>query len=543
VLSRVQTLAPNELAELHNFQRHRRNSLPKVLQGEVPTSPATHEVGTQKLEAGSSSGLNIQEDLVKMEVLTQRENTAPSNQPDDQKKAQTEVLIKKGEDASLSTPEKSATDTTGQPQTTQIGDPIMSLTPLQISQGNPSAEVVFIEDLTPISVEEMPPSDFFFNKKRRVVVKREMHQKEGATVKKHRVLLDGQALEEADFAMEVAGSLGDFSTTNRYSVGNLKEQLKQKDLLVSQLQCQLKTMEQSVRDEMNRGFEQIRACDRQEIQQLKFSLDEMHKNAQASREWAIQQGELVKQLQAKINLTENTTVDMVVFQAQALEVCEKLEATQQSLFTKVEVVQNHYRVVDQSLNNIGLKEREAIAARASFQEAVVSSTKEEVTMVSRLSLSEQTRGDIILKTWEANIVESKILAKEVKKSCEEAFHSLDKESLGLEKDNISEVLGQVDIEKNQLNFKTNMEEARAEILQLKQIDITQINKWIVNPSLQLQSISSEDRRMEDRLPHLEKKLYTFEANDTTEPSRLVVQFVGKCVQCVEQRKANTSGNK
>jgi hypothetical protein len=30
-----------------------------------------------------------------------------------------------------------------------------------------------------------------------------------------------------------------------------------------------------------------------------------------------------------------------------------------------------------------------------------------------------------------------------------------------------------------------MEEARAEILQLKQIDISQINKWIVNPSLKL----------------------------------------------------------
>ena len=73
----------------------------------------------------------------------------------------------------------------------------------------------------------------------------------------------------------------------------------------------------------------------------------------------------------------------------------------------------------------------------------------------------------------------------MKKDCEEAFHSLDKESLGLEKGNIYEVLGQVDIAKDQLNFKTNMEEARAEILQLKQIDITQIHKWIVSPSLQL----------------------------------------------------------
>jgi hypothetical protein len=49
--------------------------------------------------------------------------------------------------------------------------------------------------------------------------------------------------------------------------------------------------------------------------------------------------------------------------------------------------------------------------------------------------------------------------------------------------------------------------------------------------------------MEDRLPRLENKLYTFEANETTEPSRLVVQFVGKCVQCVEQGKGNMTGNK
>jgi hypothetical protein len=49
--------------------------------------------------------------------------------------------------------------------------------------------------------------------------------------------------------------------------------------------------------------------------------------------------------------------------------------------------------------------------------------------------------------------------------------------------------------------------------------------------------------MEDRLPHIEKRLYTFEENNTTEPSRLVVQFVGRCVQCIEQGKDGMSGNK
>jgi hypothetical protein len=41
------------------------------------------------------------------------------------------------------------------------------------------AEVVFIGDLTPISAAEMPPLEFFFSKKRRVVVKRETNKKDG----------------------------------------------------------------------------------------------------------------------------------------------------------------------------------------------------------------------------------------------------------------------------------------------------------------------------------------------------------------------------
>jgi hypothetical protein len=93
-----------------------------------------------------------------------------------------------------------------------------------------------------------------------------------------------------------------------------------------------------------------------------------------------------------------------------------------------------------------------------------------------LSLSKQTRGDIILKTWEANIVERKRLVREVKKACEETFYALDNESLCIGRDNIPEILGQIDIVKNQFDFKTSMEEARDEILQLKQVDLIQIKK-------------------------------------------------------------------
>jgi ribosomal protein L7/L12 len=89
--------------------------------------------------------------------------------------------------------------------------------------------------------------------------------------------------------------------------------------------------------------------DRHQIQQLKANLDELHQNSQANRGLVTQHEELIKKLQAKLDLTEGTTVDMASFQAQALEVHEKLEITQQDLFTKVEAIQNCYQVVDLSL--------------------------------------------------------------------------------------------------------------------------------------------------------------------------------------------------
>jgi len=76
---------------------------------------------------------------------------------------------------------------------------------------------------------------------------------------------------------------------------------------------------------------------------------------------------LIKQLHANIYLAEGTTVDMEAFQTQALEVHENLESVQLDLFTKVEAIQNCYRVVELSLNNIYIKEREATRAQAKFQ--------------------------------------------------------------------------------------------------------------------------------------------------------------------------------
>jgi hypothetical protein len=100
-----------------------------------------------------------------------------------------------------------------------------------------------------------------------------------------------------------------------------------------------------------------------------------------------QQEELIKKLQANIYLAEGTTIDMAAFQAQALEVHEKPESTQQDPFTKVEAIQNCYWVVDLSLNNIYIKEREARATRDKFQKAIFLVPKDYVSTAPQLSLS------------------------------------------------------------------------------------------------------------------------------------------------------------
>jgi hypothetical protein len=128
--------------------------------------------------------------------------------------------------------------TAGETQSSELGNPITSLTPLQSTFGTPHLEVIYVSDLTPISREEIPSSDYFFSRKRKVVVKQEMHLREGTMVKKHRVLVDGQNLEEEDFATEVASSMGALAMTNLFSIDSLKTRMKQKNQMIAQLQIE-----------------------------------------------------------------------------------------------------------------------------------------------------------------------------------------------------------------------------------------------------------------------------------------------------------------
>jgi hypothetical protein len=162
--------------------------------------------------------------------------------------------------------------------------------------------------------------------------------------------------------------------------------------------------------------------------------------------------------------------------------------------------------------------------------------KDNVPDFPLLSPSEQLRGDMALKVWETNLAERKIFSREVKEAFLEALSSLDKGLIDLKGSDIAEALGKIDIEMNQQNSIKSKEETLAAIQKMSQIDLLKINKWLVNPSLQLQATTQEVKRIQERLPQVERKLFTFEVNETIEPSRFVVELLIDATNALNMEK-------
>ena len=75
--------------------------------------------------------------------------------------------------------------------------------------------------------------------------------------------------------------------------------------------------------------------------------------------------------------------------------------------------------------------------------------------------------------------------KEIRDDCEEFFDLLDKGSLNIGKGNCTGILGQINIVRHQLNFRENLSEIQMEISQLRKIDVTLMDRLLVEPNLKL----------------------------------------------------------
>jgi hypothetical protein len=174
VLSLIQTLSLEEMADFFKSQDYLRSCLSPVLQGK---NPPTADVQQMEAKGSKDSGPD------------QGENQEKKKQVGDPKQ-EVKISNSPGKPASVVTPGKSSKE---------IDSPIVSVTPLQSTKGIPSEGWIFGEEIMPITVEELPPNKFFFDKKRKVVVKQELYREAGTVAKKFKILADGKAMKKGEF--------------------------------------------------------------------------------------------------------------------------------------------------------------------------------------------------------------------------------------------------------------------------------------------------------------------------------------------------------
>jgi hypothetical protein len=61
------------------------------------------------------------------------------------------------------------------------------------------------------------------------------------------------------------------------------------------------------------------------------------------------------------------------------------------------VIRDNFLLVNQVLENLTTREREARAARVTFQEVVIATNNRDSGSTPKFTISEQTRGNILLK--------------------------------------------------------------------------------------------------------------------------------------------------
>jgi hypothetical protein len=275
VLNRVQALPPDSQAGFASFQSHRRSCLPKILQGEISTPLPEQEETPPGFETNTQGKANDKGNLKNTEIPSQDVEGSQTKESGMDKGKEPETI-----------PEiiKNVPEKIGGTASKELGSPITSLTPLQSTFGTPHKGVLYVSDLELISRDEIPPSDYFFSKKRRAVLKQEIHPRGEGMIKKHRIIIDGKKLKDGEFATKLAGTMGAISSTNMYSVGNLTTMLEQKEQTIIQLQDKLKENERNTSWRIQKGLEQARLKDMQEIQKLNKDLDEAKHLMQVTQE-------------------------------------------------------------------------------------------------------------------------------------------------------------------------------------------------------------------------------------------------------------------
>jgi hypothetical protein len=404
---------------------------------------------------------------------------------------------------------------------------------LQLAQGSVGEGWIFGEELRPIRAEELPPNEFFFEKKRKDVVKREFYQEGESTAKRFKVMTDGRNKKRDEFATEIAGTLGAYTTANQFSVAALKNQLKAKNRLIKTLEAQIASAAEDAKSQASGAIELSQLADRKEIEFLKTKLEKANSVIRDGRVQFDHQRDTITQLQAQLKVTESKLIDVEIVKSRAIDTRSRVSSAQQSLRIKIGEFRKDCLLMNQISENLIVKERNAEAARVVFQEAVITTNNRFSAGTLGLSIAKHTRGNILLKNWEHDIALSKEQAQKLTNSLEETFKNINVELLGMENGGNTGMLGKINMERISLNIKEKNERYLVEISKMDRVGMAQIDEHLIQPSTLLDTLDIIDTYMGNQLPQLARDCYFAEASCQAEPSQLISQFLDKCRICTE----------
>jgi hypothetical protein len=243
-------------------------------------------------------------------------------------------------------------------------------------------------------------------------------------------------------------------------------------------------------------------ADKNEIDILKTKLERTHLVVRDGQMQERQQRDLIEQLQARVEISKNRMINIGMFKSQAIDIWSRVSVAQRNLLSKVETIRDNCFLVNQVSENLSAREREAGEARVAFQEAVIATNNRVSESTPRFTISEKTRGNILLKEWEHNITEGKQQSKKITNSLEEAFSSIEDDLLGIDSGDNANTLVQMNVAKISFDLKEKEERDSTNISQMTMVDIVQIEKCMIRPNAQLCAINIIDGQMEDRLQQL-----------------------------------------
>jgi hypothetical protein len=96
---------------------------------------------------------------------------------------------------------------------------------------------------------------------------------------------------------------------------------------------------------------------------------------------------------------------------------EGLQIIQRNFYESLDIIQNHYHVINNSFQIIVDKHNKSITARSKFQELIVWKKNLNIPRLVPFSDIEQLKGEMALKAWENSIEERKRLSKKSKTAC------------------------------------------------------------------------------------------------------------------------------